>query len=92
MVRVDALVPATIGASTRSPLDVEISAKIPLRDLLRQCQDNTDWIGLYSATLVQPTGTGGDTVPVAASGVAIPCRLVPHSPYNELAALLMPWE
>ena len=34
-----------------------------------------------------------DTVPVAASGAPFipPCRLVPHSPYNEVAALLMPW-
>jgi hypothetical protein len=59
MVRVDALLPAKIGASTRSPRNIEISAKIPLRDLLRQSQDNTDWIGLWLAILGLPTGTDG---------------------------------
>jgi len=31
MVRVDATRPGKIGASTRSPLDIQISAKIPLK-------------------------------------------------------------
>jgi len=45
-------------ASTRSPLNVEISAKIPVRDLLGQCQA-TDWIGLRWAILWWPLGPSG---------------------------------
>jgi len=65
-------------ASTRSPLNVEISAKIPVRDLLGQCQA-TDWIGLRWAMVA--TGAFWDSLLVVASAAPIipACRLVPHS-------------
>jgi hypothetical protein len=56
MARVDALLPAKIDASTRSPRNIEISAKIPLRDLLRQCE-GTNWIGLCWTILDAAIGT-----------------------------------
>jgi len=47
--------------------NIEISAKIPLQDLLGQCQ-HTDWIGLRLAMLDRPVGTYGENVQWAASG------------------------
>src|SRR5262249_13138568 len=51
-------IPATIGASTRSLRNIEISAKIPLQDLLGQCE-GTDWFGLRCAILGQPLARPG---------------------------------
>jgi len=48
----------TSDAPARSPLNIEISATIPLQDFFGQCQ-HTDWIGLWRAILGLPTGTDG---------------------------------
>jgi hypothetical protein len=49
VVRVNALLPAKIGASTRSPLNIEISVKIPT---------GLDCAGLFS---LQPLALSGET-------------------------------
>jgi len=75
MARVDALLPAKIGASSRSPFNIDISANIPLQDFFDQCQ-HTDWIGLCWASLGQPlacpgvlmVASGGPTLASASTG------------------------
>jgi hypothetical protein len=66
------------GASTRSPRNIEISAKIPVPDLWGQCQ-HTDWIALRWAILGSPLGPSGTAAGGCEWGTVHPCPLVPHS-------------
>src|SRR5262249_20838661 len=60
-------VPATIGASTRSPFNIDISAKIPLQDFVGAVpRYPLDWIVVSYSRVA--TGAFWDMLPVAASG------------------------